>query len=279
MGPKFFKAFKPDGDALLRRISAHIDDATLELIANQDPVGGDSRRTKFMNVLRDIRDGGGLKKQSDFASWDKFHEQDVTEILEFSRFAEPDAAQSSIRPSPGTRGHWARAFACAVLLRSYADPEVRSTTAGNFDDAIIQLIESVRCLDAGLEPETMAELAWFITRADGDRFVDKVDHDQTAFAGIGILSLAVGSKNMVSQDSVMKLTDWLIAEEKRAFDERGESVGDFPTHWLFRTTFFDSNREKWMAVGSKLAAFQITSPCGDAVREIGLMLSGQKPMA
>ena len=37
MGPKFFKAFKPDGDALLRRISRHIDDATLELIANQDP--------------------------------------------------------------------------------------------------------------------------------------------------------------------------------------------------------------------------------------------------
>ena len=105
MGLQFLKAFKPDGDALLRRISTHIDDTTLELIANEDPIGGDERRARFLNVLRAIRDGGALKKQSDFASWDEFYDQDVTELLEFSRYAEPDSDQCLGRLH-GARGHW-----------------------------------------------------------------------------------------------------------------------------------------------------------------------------
>ena len=278
MGLQFLSAFKPDGDALLRRMSSHIEDATLELIANEDPVGGDARRAKFMNALRNIRDGGGLKKQSDFASWDEFYEQDVTELLEFSSYAEPDDHQSMIRQWQGVRGHWPRAFACAVLLRSYADPEVRNSAAGGYNTAMIQLIESVNHLDAGLEPETMAALAWFIMHADGDPFLGEAQHDQRAFAGVGILSIAVGPRAFVAHDTIMALADWLIAEEKRAFDDWGESVGDFPGHWLFRTTFFSRDREKWMAIGSELAAFQLAGPCGDAVRSVGQRLSGQAQM-
>ena len=274
MSLEFLKTFKPDGDALLRRISPHIDDAMLELITNEDPVGGDARLAKFINALRDIRAGGDLKKQSDFASWDEFRDQDVTEMLRWSSPAEPDTDEN-IDTWRGTRGHWTRAFACAVLLRSYADREIRLTAIGNYNNAIIQLIESVRRLDAGLEPETMAALAWFIMRAAGDPFVDEVEPDQTAFAGVGILWLAINPKNMVSQETIMALTDWLMAEEKRAFEERGGSVGDFPTHWLFRTTFFDGDREKWMAIGSELSAYQVAGPCGDAVRDVGLRLSGQ----
>ena len=116
---RFLKSFKPDGDALLRRISKHIDDATLELIANEDPVGGDERRASFMNALREIRAGGILKRQSDFGSWDDYYKQDVTELLDFSKYSEPDAPEKGGRGKwRGTGGHWARAFACAVLLRS-----------------------------------------------------------------------------------------------------------------------------------------------------------------
>lgn len=278
MGLQFLESFKPDGDALLRRISKHVDDATLQLIANEDPVGGESRRARFISALRNIRDGAPLMKQSDFASWDEFHDQDVTELLRFSCAAEPDTDRN-IQEWRGTQGHWARAFASTVLLRSYADCEVRSSAVGNYNDAMIQLIDSVRRLDAGFEPETMAALAWFIARADGDRFLDEIDHDQRAFAGVGILSFAADSRNMVSDDTVMKLSDWLIAEEKGAFDEQGERVGDFPRHWLFRTTFFDNHREKWMAIGAELAACNVTGPCGDAVRSVGQRLSGQTPMS
>lgn len=226
MGVQFLKEFKPDERLLLRRISTHIDDEALELIANEDPVGGDARRARFIDALRAICDGGILKKQSDFASWDKFHEQDVTEILEFSRFAEPDSDQCLGRWR-GTRGHWSRAFACAVLLRSYGDSEVRGSAAGAYNDVILQLVESVRRLDAGFEPETMAMLAWFIIRACDDAEWNEIEHDQRAFAGVGILSLAVNSKNMVSHDTIMKLTDWLIAEEKELSTVGARVLGIF----------------------------------------------------
>ena len=39
MHPDSFAAFKPNGDALLRRISKHVDDPTLNHIAKLDPVG------------------------------------------------------------------------------------------------------------------------------------------------------------------------------------------------------------------------------------------------
>jgi hypothetical protein len=236
-------------------------------------VGGDSRRAKFIGALRKIRDGGPLMKQSDFASWDEFYHQDVTEFLRGSCAAEPDT-DLNIQVWRGTRGHWTRAFASAVLLRAYADCEVRGTAIGNYNDAMIQLIDSVRRLDAGFEPQTMAALAWFIVHIDADSFPDEFDRDQRAFAGVGILSFAVDS-GKVSLDTVMKLSDWLIAEEKRAFDRWGKSVGKFPHHWLFRTTFFANHREKWMAIGADLAACNVAG--GDAVRSVGQRLSGQTP--
>jgi hypothetical protein len=83
---------------------------------------------------------------------------------------------------------------------------------------------------------------------------------------------------MVSHDTVMKLADWVIAEEKTAFDEGGGRLDDFPRYWLFRTTLWDTHREKWMALGAELAACKVTGRCGDAVRGIGQRLSGQIPM-
>ena len=213
MDLQFLQAFKPDADALLRRISTHVDDAALELIANEDPIGGDSRHARFMTVLRAIRDGGPLMRQSDFASWDEFAEQDVREFLRDSRAAEPDTDQN-IEAWRGARGHWTRAFASALLLRSYAECNI-----GNHNEVMIQLIESVRRLSAGFEPEAMAALAWFIT--DTVPSVHDIDHDQRAFAGVGLLSFAADSKNMVPHDTVVQLADWVIAEEQKAFDELG----------------------------------------------------------
>jgi len=272
MGLQFLKSFKPDEDALLRQIATHIDDATLEHIANEDPVGGDLRHARSIDTLRKIRDGGPLKKQSDFASWEKFYPQDVTELLRFSSSSEPKWTD--------TRGHWARAFSCATLLRSYGDNEVRNSAAGDYSCVIMQLVESIRRLDAGLEPQAMAALAWFIIRLSDDACVGLAPgRDQIVFAGVGLLSLVVNSKNMISYDTITELIDWLIAEEKRAVGERGKSVGDFPNHWLFRTTFFDTLREKWMAIGAELAAFKVTGQCGDAVRAIGQKLAGQTLMS
>jgi hypothetical protein len=69
------------------------------------------------------------------------------------------------------------------------------------------------------------------------------------------------------------------AQETKAFDGWGGSVGNFPDHWLFRTTFFDRTREKWMAIGSELAAFKGSGAVAEAVRCVGQKLSGQTRVA
>lgn len=269
MALKFLASFKPDGDALLRRISKHIDDATLKHIAKRDPVGGDARRAGLLDGLRRVRDHGIIKIPSD-------NGHDLREVLQFSSMSEPDAVNRDRRGEwPGTRGHWERAFSCAALMRAYGDYDTRCSDIGDYNHAMIQLLESLRRLGTGFEPQAMAALAWFIIRLSGDQA--EGDRDQLVFAGVGILSLAVNSSNMISGDTIIELTEWLIAEEKRAFDDWGESVGDFPDHWLFRITYFDKHREKWMAIGAELAAFEANGRCGDAVRAIGQRLSGQTP--
>jgi hypothetical protein len=120
----------------------------------------------------------------------------------------------------------------------------------------------------------MAVLAWFIRLSDVDDLWAGHNGDQLVFAGVGLLSLAVLSRSMISDQSIMQLADWLISEEKR---EAGTVVSprNFPNHWLFRTTVFDHEREQWMAIGAELAAFGVAGPCGDAVRDVGRKLSGQ----
>lgn len=270
MGLLFLKEFKPDGDALLRRMSTLVDDAALALIADQDPIGGDARRARHIDALRTIRDGGPLLTSADFTSRDKFHDQDVRELLRFSCAGDP-AAMVGVWRSP--RGHWARAFASAVLLRATGDENFRqSDSHGHYP--VRALAESILSLDAGLEPEAMAALAWLIRLIDGEQLYAGADSDWLVFTGLGILSLAVNSRNAISGDTILELANWLVAEEEKAAGAPS-SPRKFPHHWLFRATFFDHDRDQWMAIGAQLAAFKGNSPYGDAVRTIGRKLSGQ----
>jgi hypothetical protein len=273
MGLQFLKEFKPDGDTLLRRMSTLIDDATLELIADEDPIGGAARRASHISALRNIRDGGPLLNSSDFASWDEFYDQDVTELLQFSCSGDPEAMVEVWR---GPRGHWARAFASAVLLRAHGDEKFRERDSYGYYP-VRALAESILSLDAGLEPEAMATLAWFIRLIDDNELWTGDDPDWLVFAGLGILLLAVNSKNAISDDTLMELANWLIAEEKRAANKQSRP-GKFPHHWLFRATVLDLDREQWMTIGAKLAAFKSNSTYGGAVRTIGRKLSGQDPV-
>lgn len=264
------KEFKPDGDSLLRRMSTLVDDATLELIADEDPVGGVARRTRHIDALRNVRDGGPLLTSANFTAPDKFYDQDVRELLRFSSSGVPETMVEVWR---GPRGHWARAFASAVLLRAYGDENFRqSDSHGTYP--VRALADSILRLDAGLEPEAMAMLAWCIRLIDDEQLWPGADSDWLVFTGLGILSLAVHSKNAISGDAIIELCDWLIAEEERAATPHSRP-GKFPHHWLFRATFFDFDRDQWMAIGAKLAAFDGKGAYGDAVRTVGRKLSGQ----
>lgn len=87
------------------------------------------------------------------------------EVLEFTSAFDPDATdRTGARRSDlaGTPGHWARAFACAALVRAYSDADIRATCTGVYNPRLIPLRESLERLDAGLEREAMAAIAWFI---------------------------------------------------------------------------------------------------------------------
>jgi len=85
-GAGIFAAFKPDADALLKRISKHFDEAALAQIAKLDPVG--SYVGDHLVKLRKSRHG----------IIEEPLEWKPREVLEFSRWMEPEA--------PGRTNAW-----------------------------------------------------------------------------------------------------------------------------------------------------------------------------
>jgi hypothetical protein len=216
-----------------------------------------------LRELKTIRDDGIIARP---LKWEP------REVLSLNRWSEPDEDRPDEGEIPGIPGHWARAFCCAVLIRAYGDVETREIEHSGYSASIIMLLESLRRLDAGLEREAMSALAWFIDRLQTSN-EDGVD-DEVAFAGVGLLALAVRARGTVPDATLLDLARWLIVQEQRAFDYWGAGVGDFPKHWLFRTSHF-MKPEKWIALGRELAEFEGAGECGDVVREIGKKLSGK----
>ena len=94
---------------MLSEISKHITDDMLAEIALAD-YGQDQE--KHLAALRRLRDTGTFVKPM---HWHP------CEVLELMRNSQPD--DPSWKPGgSGTRGHWARAFACAALLRAKQEP-------------------------------------------------------------------------------------------------------------------------------------------------------------
>ncbi|MGD9921655.1 MAG: hypothetical protein AB7V13_09440 [Pseudorhodoplanes sp.] len=254
-----FTRFQPDADALVARLSRNIDDAMLEHIALNDPVG--SFVAVYLEELREIRDDGIAPKWP----WESM------EAVEFATYEDPDSVTGAWH---GVRGHWARAFAAALLLRAYGDDEIASTCTGVYYPRLMTLLESLRSLDAGLEIEAMASLAWLVLRIH-ER--DSEDSERIYF-GLGILDLAVRCRNFDCDASIVALCEWLVTEEKRLFQYRhryrGESYRECSQNWLLRADD-PLNSERWVRLGARLAASTRTGRSGDAARSIGRLLSGE----
>jgi hypothetical protein len=269
-----FAAFAPDANALLRRISPHVDDATLECIAQLDPTG--SHVDNHLRELRKIRDEGIIADP-----------MQPLEVLESATYQEPDNPRGSFP------GHWGRAFAAAALLRAYGDEGTASTCTGVYYPSLIQLLESLRRLDAGLERDGMASLAWLGLQQSTS------DKDERLFLGVAILALGARSQEPALEAPLIELAQWLIVEEKRLeeirlehnrlFGEPGSAerarnlpglflpeqvFGGSPDHWLCVATN-PLHPEKWIALGAQLAQSTRVGRSGDAVRAIGRRLSGE----
>ena len=128
--------FEPDGDVLLRAISAQVTDEMLECISRDD-YGFDA--DKHFGALKRFRDTFPLPENPVMIPM---------EVLELMRWDEPDA---DIRPGKTAEfGHWMVAFACAAILRVEHEPFNYKHNDGSTDSTTIQLILSLEALPVDL---------------------------------------------------------------------------------------------------------------------------------
>jgi hypothetical protein len=269
METDLFAAFKPDADALLRQMSQYIDDAALERIAKFDILGGRQRIDFIAHHLQMLRDTCTMPNPIS---------GDLTDSLTGCICFEPDVDRvQRHKDRRHLTGHWERAYACTIMLRAYGHAVTRGTAENMFcNKTLIQLLGSLPFLDVNFEAELTANLAWLVGQTAQDR--DYSELAERPFLGVALLSLAANAK-AISDAVIIELAKWLVSEERRT-PIAGEGFAD---HWLLRrayniqftTAFFTSAAQKWTALGSDLASFKAKGPRGDAVREIGQLLSRQ----
>jgi|SRR5215472_7026546 len=262
MEADLFAAFKPDADSLLRHMSKYIDDDALERIAKFDVLGGRERIAFIAHHLAMLRDVCTMPNPIS---------GDLTDSLIWCMRFEPDVDRvQRHKDRRHLTGHWERAYACTVMLRTYGHAVTRETPLNpSANEILIQLLGSLRYLDVNFDAELMAYLAWLIPCLADARWPD---WDERVFLGVGLLSLAAQSK-AVSDAVVIELTQWLVGEETRTKPRAGDE--GFADHWLLRTTYIGATAQKWIALGSDLASFKAKGPRGNAVREIGRLMAGQ----
>lgn len=231
-----FDAFDPDADALLRRISDHVDTQMLREIAAADY--GEEVEEHLEHLLG-IRDRGSFEMPM---SW---HPQEVLELI---RWSEPE--DPSWRPgAPGERGHWMRAFACAALLRA-AGEESNDPLRDGWNQTLIQLLESLRIVGTPLYGHATGFLAWLIPRA-----LQYKDAEDLGFFMIGLLWCALHRPTAVSDTAIVLLSEQISAEMQRASNESRRLHAE---PGLLGATYYDLRHAKWRQLGQDLIKLDLT---------------------
>jgi hypothetical protein len=223
-GESMFQQFALDADALLRVIAPCIDDRMLEEIAAADR---GTMMLEHLAQLRPIRDTLVLPKPMGWVPG---------EVLALMSYSEPD--DTTWKPGgQGKRGHWMRAFSCAVLLRAKCEPDTNQT--------LIQLINSLRQLDAGFDIEATSMLAWLLSQ------LEEAD-SETVFVAVGLLWSALRIRPQVPDKNIGQLCQWIDdwGTKHRGTNLDGRDLGINQVFW----SFFDSNSKDWNALGRAFVA-------------------------
>lgn len=226
---ELLKRFEPDGDVLLRAISAHVTDEMLELIAGADY--GD-RREEYFAALLQVRQAGSFP--DDLA-------RVPMEVLELIRWSEPE--DPNWKPGrTGEFGHWMRAFSCAAVLRAEHEPWNYKYNDGCTDSTTIQLILSLEALPVQFHREAARSFAWLLLRSDPEG-KGKWKNESVREYGVALLWFALHMDPRVTDDDLISLAQWTVkrAEELAEFDGlRGLVIGCM-------------QRSEWEMLGVKLA--------------------------
>ncbi|MBS1805742.1 MAG: hypothetical protein JST28_20565 [Acidobacteria bacterium] len=228
--------FEPDGDVLLRAISAHVTDEMLECISTAD-YGCDV--DAHMAALEQLRDTGVLP---DSPGWVPM------EVLELIRWSEPENPEW--KPGrTGEFGHWIRAFSCAAILRAEHEPWNYHYNDGSTCSTTIQLILSLEVLPIDLNREAMRNFAWLILKSDPEG-----ENDSIREYGVVLLWFALRLKPAVADEDLIALAEWVVRRAGELnWDPR---LKEFPG--LKAMVIGCQKRIAWEMFGVKLAELDLS---------------------
>lgn len=199
------KLFPPSPVVLLDLARHDLDDATLMAIARADY--GYLADEAFTQLCL-IRQTGAISTQSTFQLW---------EVLALTRWCDPDTSEST-SDLAGRRGHRARLFACAVLLRTLFD-------LGDDDDAIDSTW--AKCLvSAGALGDSFAKaIASFATW----RYLKlQHPHDALWLAMVLLVSSLRLEAGLVPDSVIEQIADWVLTHEELSWNDRSSNPRPLP---------------------------------------------------
>jgi hypothetical protein len=177
----------PDASGLLRLLSALVDDAMLQDIAEAD-YGND--RDRHLARLMIIRDKGVIPSPL------QWHPQEVLELIRWSEPDNPDWKPGQM----GVAGHIMRAFCCATLLVAAGNGEEML----GISDTLIQLIGSLAALGLDNELPAGQMLAWLVPALSAGRH----GANEQALACFAFIMLLIRRKPPPDEDTVLAACRW-----------------------------------------------------------------------
>jgi hypothetical protein len=220
-------AFRPSEHALLDVLRQRVDEPMMEEIASADyGLGAD----EALCFLRQIRHSSVVPIPMD---------DSLKEVVGLTQWSEPDDPNRQSEQK-GLRGHTARAFSCAILLRAAADSFYDGYIIGE-NHTVAQLVASALALGENVPEAAARFLAWSAARMGPS--------EERPFFLLALLVLAVSPTNsFVPEDALAALSDWLVLEESY---ERAVAEGmlpDYGEQWLLGLTFYNMRHNQWRSL-------------------------------
>lgn len=226
--------FDPDGDVLLRAISAHVTDEMLECISQAD-YGMDA--DKHLAALRLLRDNFTLPECPVWVPM---------EVLELMRWDDPAA---DIRPGKTAEfGHWMMAFSSAAILRAEHEPW-NYKGDGSTASTTIQMILSLEALPVDLNREAARNFAWLLLKSDPEGTNESIREYGTA-----LLWFLLHLSPCVPDQDLIQLIQWTT---KRA-DELNWNPTLKEFSGLKAMVIGCMKRSEWEIFGVKLAELDLS---------------------
>jgi hypothetical protein len=237
---ELLKRFEPDGDVLLRAVSAHVTDEMLECISLAD-YGCDC--DAHLAALRQLRDAGSLPQNPGWVPM---------EVLELIRWSEPENPEW--KPGrTGEFGHWMRAFSCAAILRAEHAPWNYHYNDGCTDSTTIQVVLSLDALPVDLNREAARNFAWLLLRADPEGNEKWKDGSAREY-GVALLWFTLHLMPVVADKDLIALAQWVVQRADEAnWDPR---LKEFPG--LKAMVIGCQKRSGWEIFGLKLAELDVS---------------------